>query len=83
MVLEYARNVLHYAQYAEYDPYASTLFVSHLACSLAGCEMELTFESGSWSCRDLRMDVGQRVILMQLRSGPVQGGTLSEQRAAH
>ncbi|MGH9908627.1 MAG: CTP synthase C-terminal region-related (seleno)protein [Pyrinomonadaceae bacterium] len=49
MVLEYARNVMHYrdAQHAEYDPYASTLFVSRLACSLAGREMELRFESGS------------------------------------
>lgn len=49
MVLEYARNVLHYrdAQHAEYDLYASTLFISRLSCSLAGCEMELTFESGS------------------------------------
>ena len=49
MVLEYARNVLHYrdAQHAEYDPYASTLFISQLACSLKGREMELRFESGS------------------------------------
>jgi CTP synthase (UTP-ammonia lyase) len=49
MVLEYARNVLLYrdAQHAEYDPYASTLFISRLSCSLAGREMELTFESGS------------------------------------
>ena len=49
MVLEYARNVLQYrdAQHAEYDPYASTLFISGLACSLAGREMELKFENGS------------------------------------
>ena len=49
MVLEYARNVLHYpdAQHAEYDPHASTLFIARLACSLAGREMELKFESGS------------------------------------
>ena len=49
MVLEYARNVLHYrdAQHAEYDPYASTLFISHLTCSLTGREMTLTFDSGS------------------------------------
>ena len=49
MVLEYARNVLNYrdAQHAEYDPYASTLFISRLACSLTGREMELRFESGS------------------------------------
>ena len=49
MMIEYARNVLHYrdAQHAEYDPYASALFISRLACSLAGREMELKFESGS------------------------------------
>jgi CTP synthase (UTP-ammonia lyase) len=49
MVLEYARNVLHYrdAQHAEYDPYASTLFISRLGCSPAGREMELMFERGS------------------------------------
>ena len=49
MVLEYARNVLGFAdaQHAEYDPYASRLFVSELACSLAGREMRLTFAPGS------------------------------------
>lgn len=49
MVLEYARNVLRYrdAQHAEYDPYASTLFISRLSCSLAGREMELVFQTGS------------------------------------
>lgn len=45
IVLEYARNVLDVedAQHAEYDPYASTLFISRLACSLAGREMQLNF----------------------------------------
>ena len=49
MILEYARNVLNFkdAQHAEYDPYASDLFVSRLACSLAGREMELAFVEGS------------------------------------
>jgi CTP synthase (UTP-ammonia lyase) len=49
MVLEYARNVLGVAdaQHAEYDPYASRLFVTRLACSLAGREMRLTFTPGS------------------------------------
>jgi CTP synthase (UTP-ammonia lyase) len=49
MVLEYARNVLGFrdAQHAEYDPYASRLFVTRLACSLAGREMRLTFAPGS------------------------------------
>ena len=45
MILEYARNVLGYrdAQHAEYDPYASNLFISSLTCSLAGREMTLHF----------------------------------------
>lgn len=49
MILEYARNVLGFvdAQHAEYDPYASRLFISKLACSLAGREMELSFAPGS------------------------------------
>jgi len=49
MVLEYARNVLGLsdAQHAEYDPYASTLFISELECSLAGREMRLEFAPGS------------------------------------
>jgi CTP synthase (UTP-ammonia lyase) len=49
MVLEYARNVLNFkdAQHAEYDPYASDLFISELACSLAGREMKLNFVEGS------------------------------------
>lgn len=49
MVIEYARNVLGFkdAQHAEYDPYASSLFISQLACSLAGREMQLNFAPGS------------------------------------
>lgn len=49
IVLEFARNVLGFqdAQHAEYDPYASNLFVTALACSLAGREMELQFLPGS------------------------------------
>lgn len=49
MIIEYARNVLGIedAQHAEYDPYASRLFISELTCSLAGRSMELQFASGS------------------------------------
>jgi CTP synthase (UTP-ammonia lyase) len=45
LVIEYARNVLGFedAQHAEYDPYSSNLFISQLACSLAGRELLLTF----------------------------------------
>ncbi|MGB3789509.1 MAG: hypothetical protein WA949_15980 [Phormidesmis sp.] len=49
MILEYARNVLQYkdAQSEENDPYASQLFISQLACSLAGRTMHLQFKEGS------------------------------------
>ena len=49
LIIEYARNVLGFkdASHAEYDPYASKLFISQLACALAGREMRLTFSTGS------------------------------------
>jgi CTP synthase (UTP-ammonia lyase) len=49
VILEYARNVLgfHDAQHAEYDPYASDLFVSQLECSLVGRELRIALEPGS------------------------------------
>jgi CTP synthase (UTP-ammonia lyase) len=49
MVIEYARNVLGFkdAHHAEYDPSASSLFISQLACSLVGREMQLNFVPGS------------------------------------
>ena len=49
LIIEYARNVLGFrdAQHAEYDPYASDLFISRLACSLVGREMTLQFTPGS------------------------------------
>ena len=49
IILEYARNLLGFkdAQHAEYDPYASRLFISELTCSLTGREMELEFSEGS------------------------------------
>jgi CTP synthase (UTP-ammonia lyase) len=44
IVLEYGRNVLGLvdASHAEYDPYASVMFVSRLACSLVGKRMAVT-----------------------------------------
>lgn len=49
MIIEYARNVLGFkdAHHAEYDPGASSLFISQLTCSLAGREMQLFFSPGS------------------------------------
>lgn len=49
VVIEYARNALGYedAQHAEYDPYASELFVRELSCSLAGRLMRVQLTPGS------------------------------------
>lgn len=49
MIIEFARNVLGFADatHAEYDPNASTLFVTPLSCSLAGKEMQVTMLKGS------------------------------------
>ena len=49
MVIEVARNILGIAgaQHEEYDPYASKLIVSKLACSLKGREMQITLTPGS------------------------------------
>lgn len=43
LVVEFARNVLGIedADHAEYDPYASTLFVTALACSLRGQQLDV------------------------------------------
>ena len=49
MIIDYARNVLGFvdAQHAEYDPYASNLFISELKCSLAGRPMTLKIAADS------------------------------------
>ena len=50
MIIEYARNVLGFcdARHAEYDPYASNLFVSKLDCSLIGRSLKLRFAADSF-----------------------------------
>jgi CTP synthase (UTP-ammonia lyase) len=49
IVIEYARNVLGFedAQHAEYDPYASNLFIAELSCSLAGQAMAVELNRDS------------------------------------
>jgi CTP synthase (UTP-ammonia lyase) len=49
VVIELARNVLGVAdaQHAEYDPDASTLFVTPLSCSLAGQQMSVDVRVGT------------------------------------
>jgi len=49
MLLEFARGVLGIvdAQHAEYDPYASRLFVTPLTCEVAGRTMHVTLDPDS------------------------------------
>lgn len=49
IILEYARNVLGFvdASHAEYDPYASRLFISCLQCSLVGRSLPIRLKQGS------------------------------------
>ena len=49
ILLEFARNVLGFADatHAEYDPYASRLFVTPLECVIAGRTMQVRLEPGS------------------------------------
>lgn len=53
VVIEYARNVLGFsdAQHAEYDPYASRLFITALTCSLAGKTLLIDLAPGSLASR--------------------------------
>lgn len=53
MIIEYARNVLGIedADHAEYDPYASRLIISALACSLVGRVMPVRLSPGSHVAR--------------------------------
>jgi len=53
IVLEYARNVLGYAdaEHAETQPGASRLFISRLACSLVGRTMTITLQPKSMVAR--------------------------------
>jgi CTP synthase (UTP-ammonia lyase) len=52
VVIEYARNMLGFAEaaHAESDPYASELFVTALSCSLVGKTMQVLIDPGSDVC---------------------------------
>ncbi|HEY4386112.1 MAG TPA: hypothetical protein VGN34_16775 [Ktedonobacteraceae bacterium] len=58
VVLEYARHVLGLvdAKHAEYDPYASILFVSALSCGLSGKIMQVRLSPGSRAFRIYQRD---------------------------
>jgi CTP synthase (UTP-ammonia lyase) len=53
IILEYARHVLGFldATHAEYNPYASSLFISRLACSLVGRALVISLQPDSLVAR--------------------------------
>ena len=53
IILECARHVLGFsdATHAEYDPYASSLFISRLTCSLVGRALVISLQPGSLVAR--------------------------------
>ena len=59
IVLEYARNVVGFtdAQHAEYDPYASQMFISELQCSLAGQQITVNIRTDSEPARAYMVSV--------------------------
>jgi CTP synthase (UTP-ammonia lyase) len=53
IALEYARNVAGFtdAKHAEYDPYASSLFITPLSCSLVGQTMSVQIRANTLAAR--------------------------------
>jgi CTP synthase (UTP-ammonia lyase) len=49
VVIEFARNVMRLpdVRHAEYDPYASSLIITPLSCSLVGQALEVSIEAGT------------------------------------
>lgn len=79
-VLEYARNVLGMADadHAEYDPYASNLFVSRLACSLKGRTMGVRIADGSRARTSYGTDVAEEQYYCDFGLSPENQALLHE-----
>ena len=84
IIIEYARNVLNFAdaEHEESAPQASRLFISRLACSLAGRTMTITLAPGSMLTRIYGQTTAREQYLCNfgvnpqyvdiLRSGPMK-----------
>lgn len=79
MVIEFARNQLGLvdAAHAEYDPYASQLIVSKLACSLAGREMLLSLAPDSLVARTYRQTTAMERYYCNFGVNPVYARQIS------
>lgn len=80
VVIEYARNVLGFedAQHAEYDPYASDLFISQLSCSLVGQTMSVRLEPGSRAASFYEQDEVAEQYYCNFGLNPAHQGRLHE-----
>jgi len=80
VVIEYARNVLGYrdAQHAEYDPNASTLFVTALSCSLVGRTMRVRLEPGSRAAGAYGTTEAEERYFCRFGLGPGRQGLLHD-----
>jgi CTP synthase (UTP-ammonia lyase) len=80
VVLEYARNVLGFADaaHAESDPDASTLFISMLACSLVGKTMHVHLEPSSRVFRMYQRAVVEEQYYCQFGLNPEYQATIHE-----
>ena len=80
VVLEYARNVLGLtdAKHAEYDPYASRLFISELACSLVGQTLRIQIEPNTLASRIYRAETAEEKYYCNFSIHPDYNATLRQ-----
>jgi CTP synthase (UTP-ammonia lyase) len=80
LVLEYARNVagVRDAAHAENDPSASVLFLTRLACSLAGKTMSVTIAAGTLAHRCYRSETAEESYYCNFGLNPEYRGKLVE-----
>ena len=78
VVIEFARGVIGHedAQHAEYDPDASTLFVTPLSCSLVGRRMRVLLEPGSRAAEAYGATEAQERYYCQFGLNPEHQGLL-------
>jgi CTP synthase (UTP-ammonia lyase) len=81
VVIEYARNVMKFqdAQHAEYDPFASTLFITALTCSLLGKTMEVQINPASQTAAYYDKTVVQEKYYCNFGLNPLYRSALHEQ----
>ena len=80
VVIEYARNILGYpdAQHAEYDPSASTVFISPLACDLAGRELLVEISHDSLAFKAYKSDSAKEQYQCNFGINPTYRALLEE-----